>query len=197
MAAATRLETGRVEGRPRFDSSHSLQVRMTLATVPEALGKFAGSTQPSYYHHHHHPPQRGILTPREIRCHSATGRADTHTQVNLTAKPIVATGSPRKQILRVAVVQLLSCVQLFATPWTAAHQASLSFTISRSLLKPTFIESVMSSNHLILCHPLLLPPSIFPSIRIFSNESGLRIRWPRVRRAKGLWRAACGGSGSG
>ena len=75
-------------------------------------------------------------------------------------------------------VQSLSRVQLFATPWTAAHQASLSITNSRSLLKPMSVELVMPSNHLILCHPLLLP-SIFPSISIFSNESVLRIRWPK------------------
>ena len=73
----------------------------------------------------------------------------------------------------------LSHVQLFATPWTAAHQASLSFTISQSLLKLMSIELVMPSNHLILCRPLLLPPSIFPSIRDFSNESVLHIRWPK------------------
>ena len=76
-------------------------------------------------------------------------------------------------------VQSLSYVRLFVTPWTAAHQASLSITNSRSLLKLMSIESVMASNHLILCHPLLLLPSIFPSIRVFSNESVLRIRWPK------------------
>ena len=76
-------------------------------------------------------------------------------------------------------VQWLSHVQLFATPWTAAHQASLSLTKSQSLLKLMSIELVMPSNHLNLCHPLLLPPSIFPSIRVFSNESVLRIRWPK------------------
>ena len=65
------------------------------------------------------------------------------------------------------------------TPWTAARQASLSFTNSRSLLKLISIESVTPSNHLILCHPLLLPPSVFPSIRVFSNESILHIRWPK------------------
>ena len=75
-------------------------------------------------------------------------------------------------------VQSLSCVWLSATPWTAAHQASLSITNSRSLLKLMSIESVTPSNHLILCHPLLLP-SIFPSIRVFSNESVLCIRWPK------------------
>ena len=73
------------------------------------------------------------------------------------------------------VVQLFSCVQLLATPWTAACQASLSFTISLSLPWLMSIESVMPSNHLILCHPLLLLPSVFPSIRVFSNESALHI----------------------
>jgi len=77
------------------------------------------------------------------------------------------------------LVQLLSCVRLFVTPWTATRQASLSITNSRNLLKLMSIESVMPSNHLILCHPLLLPPSIFPNIRVFSNESVLRIRWPK------------------
>ena len=76
-------------------------------------------------------------------------------------------------------VESLSHVQLFATPWTSAHQASLSFPNSWSLLKLISIESVMPSNHLILCRPLLLPPSIFPSLRVFSNESVLHIRWPK------------------
>ena len=83
----------------------------------------------------------------------------------------------------VSSVQSLSCVRLFATPWTAACQDSLSITNSQSLLKLMFVASVMPSNHLI-CHPLvissvILPPSIFPSIRVFSNESGLHIRWPK------------------
>ena len=76
-------------------------------------------------------------------------------------------------------VQSLSHVQFFETPWTAAHQASLSFTISWRLLKLMSIELVMPSNQLILCHPLLLPPSIFPSIRVFSNKSVLCIKWPK------------------
>ena len=76
-------------------------------------------------------------------------------------------------------VQSLSHVQLFVTPWTAARQVSLSFTISQSLLKLLSIDSMMPSNHLILCGPLLLLPSIFPNIRVFSNESALRIRWPK------------------
>ena len=76
-------------------------------------------------------------------------------------------------------VQPLSCVQLFVTPWTAPHQASLSITNSRSLHKIMSVASVMPSNHLILCYPPLLPLSIFPSIRVFSNESVLCIRWPK------------------
>ena len=81
--------------------------------------------------------------------------------------------------LMVVVVQLLSHVQLFVTPWTAACQASLSLTISQSLPKFMSIQSVMLSDHLILCHSLLLPPSIFPSIKVFSNESALHIRSPK------------------
>ena len=76
-------------------------------------------------------------------------------------------------------VQSLSSVQLFVTPWTAALQASLSITNSWSLLRLMYIKLVMPSNHLILWHPLLLPPSFFPSIRVFSNESVLHIRWPK------------------
>ena len=76
-------------------------------------------------------------------------------------------------------VQLLSCFWLFATPWIAAHQASLSITNSQSSLRLMSIELVMPSSHLILCRPLLLPPSIFPGIRGFSKESALHIRWPK------------------
>ena len=79
----------------------------------------------------------------------------------------------------ISSVQSLTCVRLFATPWTTACQASLSITSSWSLLKLISIESVMPSNHLILCRPLFLLPSIFPSIRVFSNESALPIRWPK------------------
>ena len=79
----------------------------------------------------------------------------------------------------VVVVQSLSHVRLFATPWTAAHQASLSITNSQSLLKLMSVESVMPSNHLILCPPLLLLSSVFPTIRVFSYESALLLRWPK------------------
>ena len=78
------------------------------------------------------------------------------------------------------IVPSLSHVRFFETPWTAARRASLSFIISQSLLKPLSIESVMPSNRLILCHPLLLP-SVFPSIRVFPKESTLRVRWPKYR----------------
>ena len=81
--------------------------------------------------------------------------------------------------LKILSVQLLSRVRLFATPWIAAHQTSLSITNSWSLPKLMSIELVMPSNRLILCRPLLFLPSIFPSIRVFSNESALRIRWPK------------------
>ena len=76
-------------------------------------------------------------------------------------------------------VKLLSRVRLFVAPWTTAHQASLSITNSWSPPKPVSIKSVMPSNHLILCHPLLLLPSVFPSIKVFSNESAFPIRWPK------------------
>ena len=83
------------------------------------------------------------------------------------------------EMLQFSSVQLLSCVWLFVTPWTAARQVSLSITNSWSPPKPMSIELVMPPSHLILCRPLLLPPSIFPSIRVFSNESVLHIRWPK------------------
>ena len=84
-------------------------------------------------------------------------------------------------LIQFSSVQPLSHAQLFVTPWTAACQASLSITNSRSLLKLMSIESVMPSNHLICCRPLLLLPSVFPSIRVFSNQSALCIRWPKYR----------------
>ena len=88
-------------------------------------------------------------------------------------------GLLKKQVRLVSSVQSLSRVWLFVTPWTAARQASLCITNFQSFLELMSIESVMPSNHLILCHPLLLLPSIFPNIRVFSNESVLCIRWPK------------------
>ena len=90
--------------------------------------------------------------------------------------------SEMKNALSSGSVQSLSCVRLFSTPWTAARQASMSITNLQSLLKPMSIESVMPSNQLILCRPLLLLPSIFSSFRVFSNESALHIRWPKYWR---------------
>ena len=116
----------------------------------------------------------------------STKQKETHTENRLVVARGMWEGEGR--IRRVGLVganycissvQSLSRVQFFVTPWTVACQASLSITNSQSLLKLMSIESVMSSNHLILCCPLLLPPSIFPSIRVFSIESGLRIRWPK------------------
>ena len=96
----------------------------------------------------------------------------THTHTHTQILTMWGDGS-----IQFSSVQLLSRVRLFETPWIAACQASLSITNSQSLPKPMSIESVMPSNHLILCHPLLLLPSIFPSIRVFSDESILRLRW--------------------
>ena len=84
-----------------------------------------------------------------------------------------------RNAIQFSSVHSLSCVWLFVTPWTAAHQASLSIANSRSSFKLMSIESIMPSNHLILCRPLLLLPSVFPSIRVFSNKSVLCIRWPK------------------
>ena len=100
-------------------------------------------------------------------------------------KNILCSGTTKwtlESIHPVSSVQSLSCVRHFATPWTAGCQASLSIIKSQSSLKLMFIESVMPSNHLVLCHPLLFLPSILPSIRVFSNESVLCIRWPKIWR---------------
>ena len=87
--------------------------------------------------------------------------------------------APISEVIQFSSVQSPSCVELFVTPWTAAHQDSLFINNSRSLLKLMSIASVIPSNHLILCHPLLLPPSIFPRIRVFSSDSVLCIGWPK------------------
>ena len=102
-----------------------------------------------------------------------------NASLKLNIQKIKIMASAPITLRQISSVQSLSRVRLFATPWTAAHQASLSITNSQSLLKLMSIESVMPSNHLILCHPLFFPPSTFPSIRVFSNESALHIRWPK------------------
>ena len=105
----------------------------------------------------------------------ATGCLRSHS----TGCPHPPPSSPRHMLPGPSSVQLLSCVQLFVTPWTAACQTSLSITNPQSLLTLMSIQLVMPSKHLILCHPLLLLPSIFPSIKVFSRESALPIRWPK------------------
>ena len=134
------------------------------------------------------PRPEGIQT--QVRCPSRTLQSSWFyccffLRPEVVTAPSLSVGGPTLFLVVppahppvLAVVELLSCVRLFATPWTAARQASLSITNSWSLLKLMSIESVMPSNHLILCHPLLLP-SILPSIMVFSNESALRIRWPK------------------
>ena len=103
----------------------------------------------------------------------------SHCSVKLCVLRLVVHWWLNRYLVKFIVVHSLSRVWLFVTPWTAAHLASLSFTISQSLLKLMSIELVMPSNHLILCCPLLLLPPIFSSIRVFSNESALCIRWPK------------------
>ena len=139
------------------------------------------------------PFSRGSSRPRDQTQVSTAGRFFTGwasreaQQLDIAKFPSIETvqtwifpSNIRKCMLpSFVVVQLLSCVWLFETPWTAARQASPSFTTSWSLLKLMSIESVMPSNHLILCRPLLLLPSIFSSIRVSSNESVLHIRWPK------------------
>ena len=121
------------------------------------------------------------MVPRHLRTVAAPKEGAVTPSGHLSA--CLWAASPTIPIISltpiVVVVQLRSRVRLFVTLWTSARQGSLSFTISWSLLKLTFVESVMPSNHLILCHPLLLLPSVFPSIRVFSNESTLCIRWPK------------------
>ena len=110
--------------------------------------------------------------------HAVTGR-DREAGTNLESSIDIYTLCVCVCVCVCVFVQSVSHVQLFETPWTAAYQASLSFTISWSLLKFMSVESVMLPNDHIFCHPLLLLPSILPSIRVFSSESALRIRWPK------------------
>ena len=114
-------------------------------------------------------------------CQLCTGNSITHCSLCIDAVSVYPSDRLfwTGKSIGVVTLQPLSCVWLFAIPWTAVHQAPLSFTISQSLLKLMPIESVMPSNHLIPCRPLLLLPSIFPSIRVFSNVLAHHIRWPK------------------
>ena len=118
-----------------------------------------------------------LLFPASRECLHSLGHGPFPPSSNL--EPYFSDSSVVTSLSIVIVVQLLSRVQLFVTPWTAARLASLSITNSWSLLQLMSIESVVPSNHLILCHPLLLLPLIFPSIRVFSNKSAFHIRWPK------------------
>ena len=121
---------------------------------------------------------QGIFPTQGSNPHLLHWQADS-LPLNHLGNHIHSLGTWKSSVIQFSSVQSLSHVQLIATPWTAAHQACLSITNSQSLLKLTSIELVMPSNHLIHCHPLLLPPSIFPSIQVFSNESVLHTRWPK------------------
>ena len=116
------------------------------------------------------------MSRRQQRCQQAgLQKANNAKNQKHPSKTCIQRGGSQRKLLLFSS----SVVSDSVTPWTAAHQASLSFTISWSLLKLMLLESVMPSNHLILCRPLLLPQSIFPSIRVFSNESPFHIRWPK------------------
>ena len=120
------------------------------------------------------PTQNWVLLP--LHDQEVDGWAGNHSGNTELPKPSF---NLNKGSVQFSSVQLFSPVRLSATPWTAAHQAFLSITNSQNLLKLMSIELVMQSNRLVLCCPLLLPPSIFPSIRVFSKESVLHIRWPK------------------
>ena len=125
-----------------------------------------------------------LLNPNSINSHSIYHHARfawRYQERKISFYPLSWDPQPTNSV-QFSTVQSLSRVWLFVTPWIAARQDSLSITNSRSPPKPMSIELVMPSNHLILCRPLLLLPSIFPSIRVFSNESALRIRWPKYWR---------------
>ena len=128
-----------------------------------------------------HPPRLGLPSyPPQSHPSRSSQNTDLETRIYTREKTVSSiSGSGKLDSVQFSSVHSLSRVWLFATPWITAHQASLSITNSRSSRKLMSIESVMPSSHLILCHPLLLLPSIPPSIRVFSNESTLRMRWPK------------------
>ena len=125
----------------------------------------------------HVVPWRGVVTSNGLA--SLFSGSLVHLNLNFIFSSLLGDLTPWSAFLYSVVVQLLSHIQLFVTPWTVVRQASLSLTNSQTLLKLMSIESVMPSNHLILCHPLLLLPSIFPIIKVFSSESVVPIRWPK------------------
>ena len=133
----------------------------------------------SHYHRRLGRIGLGFIPVSQGQGYCQTTVSMAHKKSGKTGKMSQTSGQAGIRSHQFSSVQSLGCDQLFATPWTTAHQASLSITNSRSPPKPIFIVSVMPSNHLSLCCPLLLLSSIFPSIRVFSNESAVRIRWPK------------------
>ena len=127
----------------------------------------------------HVVPWRGAVTSNGLASLFCGSLVHLNLNFNIIFSSLLGDLTPWSAFLYSVVVQLLSHIRLFVTPWTVVHQASLSITNSQTLLKLMSIESVMPSNHLILCHPLLLLPSIFPIIKVFSSESALCIRWPK------------------
>ena len=138
-----------------------------------------GNGNPLQYSCLEHPIDREATVHGVAKSQTQLKQLSTHTCIPKEERQPVSPKSMPLQSVQVSSVQSLSRVQLFATSWTAACQASLSITNSRSSLRLTSIESLMPSNHLIFCHPLLLLPPIPPSIRVFSNESTLRMRLPK------------------
>ena len=146
-----------------------LEDKLTFLAPQQGLPALCCLCRPAFH--------RGVTCFCTPLLSSPKERFSVSVSLSLPVKLSSSMKCPSPQFL--SSVLSLSHVLLFATPWTAAHQASLSITNCWSLLKLMSIESMMPSNHLILCHPLLLLPSIFPSIRVFSNESVLHIRWPK------------------
>ena len=160
---------------------------LEASETAEGLGtalKTGGGSESSHSEYWGHSSGRTLFPwlREQVFAPTTLGRIDVLQVLEEIGSPSLRSLTSSRKDLNILIfssVQSLSRVQLFATPWTIAHQASLSITNSWNLVKLMSIESVVPSNHFILCHPLFLPPSIFPSIRVFSNQSVLRIRWPK------------------
>ena len=175
MIASRGYEPQEATLKPPVFLTPSYLVNTSYQTLFKVLRGLSVSCRPSTHAVAVTIPTSWWVNTREIGSHSCEIQLDV--SVNLYPSPSTWGSST---LPGASVVQSLSCVQFFVIPWTAAPQASLSFGISWSLLKLMCIESVMPSNHLILCYPLLLLPTIFPSIRVFFSESALHIRWPNI-----------------
>ena len=173
------LSAPRPSPAPQAVFSPGCQLCSSSGTSPRLLpqaGTFRTLSRCSATPAHPSGPGSEVISPEKAPVTAPHSQQDPHLTLALLAA-VSMSSVPTGEGHIFVVFQLLSCVQLFAAPWTAAHQASLSIAMSQSLLKLMSIGSVMPFNHLILCLPLLLLLSIFPSIRVFSNESALHIRW--------------------